>query len=111
MTDSSSVSETVSTLSTIFVAPSFLILKIEVVQFLLLILNELTTGGFLNREKHLLGLQTSFDTGCVLVTGLTINEQYSNYTTMFSLLARALVVTPPVDPANAVVTFLRLPFV
>ena len=51
MTDSSTVSETVSNLSTIFVAPSFLILEIVVVQFLLLVLNELTTGGFVDREK------------------------------------------------------------
>ena len=75
MTDSSTVSETVSTLSTIFVAPSFLIWEIGVVQFLLLVLNELTTGGFVDRENILLNFQTSFDTGCALVTGLTMNEQ------------------------------------
>ena len=46
LTDSSTASGTVSVLSTIFVAPSFLILEIKVLAVFAASLNKITTGGF-----------------------------------------------------------------
>ena len=64
----------ISISSTMAVAPSLFILEIRGFAVFAARLEQITTGVCLT-EKIIYWLQTSFNTICVLVTGLTDNEQ------------------------------------